>query len=250
MLERNVTVATPDGQMPAFVTCPEARPPKAVVVMIMDGQGWREPMFDNARRLASVGYYVIMPQMFYRRIGQGPVENVLDMDWMTTLNTDITPAKATEDIAACLAFAAADPAAPKGGKAAVMGFCMGGRLSVSVSQGLGDRIACAAALHPGYLATKQPNSPHLALDRISAELYLGVAEHDPHLSPAAVARFTEALNAAGVKYSLEVLPGSGHGYSTPGNDAYHKPSAERAWERIFELFERRLDPVGGQVAAA
>ncbi len=244
MLERTVTVTTPEGAMPCLVVQPQIRAAKAVVVMIMDGRGWREDLFDQARRLASVGYYVMFPQMFYRHIGKGPTENVLDMDWMTELNSAITPDRATSDVASCLDFAAADPTAPKGARAAVMGFCMGGRLSVSVSQGLGERIACAAALHPGYLATKKDNSPHLALNNISGEIYLGVAEHDPHLSPGAVARFTEAMNAAGVRYSLEVLPGSGHGYSTPGNDEYHKPSAERAWERIFDLFERNLTPAG------
>jgi carboxymethylenebutenolidase len=241
MQERTVAVTTPEGEMPTFVVRPEIRPAKAVVVMLMDGRGWREALFDQARRLASVGYYVMFPNLFYRHAGKGPIENVLDMAWMTELNTAITQPKAGADVDACLAFAAADPAAPKG-KAGVMGFCMGGRLSVTVSQQLGDRIAAAAALHPGYLATRAETSPHLALNNISAELYLGVAEHDEHLSPGAVARFKAALDAAKVNYTLEVLPGSGHGYSTPGNEEYHKPSAEKAWERIFDLFERRLAP--------
>lgn len=240
MLERTVEVATPEGRMPTFVVSPEIRAAKAVVVMLMDGRGWREPMFDQARRLASVGYYVMLPNLFYRHAGKGPIVDVTDMDWMTELNGAITPPRATSDVAACLDFAETDPTAPKGGKAGVMGFCMGGRLSITVSQGLGGRIAAAAALHPGYLATRKPTSPHLALNNIKAELYVGVAEHDPHLSPGAVARFSEALKATDITCCLEVLPGSGHGYSTPGNEAYHKPSAERAWERIFDLFERRL----------
>jgi len=242
MLERIVVVTTPEGEMPTLIVHPEIRPAKAVVVMLMDGRGWREALFDQARRLASVGYYVMFPNLFYRHAGQGPIENVQDMAWMTTLNAAITPPRAGSDVDSCLTFAASDPAAPKG-KAGVMGFCMGGRLSVTVSQQLGDKIAAAAALHPGYLATKAETSPHLALDRISAELYLGVAEHDEHLSPGAVQRFRTALDATDIRHVLEVLPGSKHGYSTPGNETYHKPSAEKAWERIFDLFERRLAPV-------
>ena len=240
MLERRVTVTTPDGEMPTFIVHPEIRPAKAVVVMLMDGRGWREALFDQVRRLASTGYYVMFPNLFYRHAGKGPIEDVADMTWMTELNSAITQPRAGADVDACLAFAAGDPAAPKGGKAGVMGFCMGGRLSITVAQQLGGKISAAAALHPGYLATKAESSPHLALDNIKAELYLGVAEHDPHLSPGAVARFKAAIDATDIRYALDVLPGSEHGYSTPGNEAYHKPSAEKAWERVFDLFDRRL----------
>jgi len=241
--ETIVEVATPEGRMPTLIVRPEIRAAKAVVAMLMDGRGWREALFDQARRLASVGYYVMFPNLFYRHAGQGPIENVQDMAWITTLNGAITPPRAGADVDACLRFAAADPAAPEG-KAGVMGFCMGGRLSITVAQQLGEKIAAAAALHPGYLATRAETSPHLALNNISAELYLGVAEHDQHLSPGAVQRFKAALDETDIRYVLEVLPGSEHGYSTPGNEAYHRPSAEKAWERVFDLFERRLAPAG------
>lgn len=238
MRERQVTVVTPDGEMPTFVV--QGEPARGVVVMLMDGRGVREAMRDNARRLARAGYYVMLPSLFYRHAGQGPTEDVLDPAWMTTLNTAITPARAAADVAACLDFAASDPQAPRGGRAGVMGYCMGGRLSVVAAQALGGRIAAVGSIHPGYMATRGETSPHRALDRIAGEVYLGVAEHDPHLSPGAVARLREALDAAGVDYSLEVLPGTGHGFSTPGNDSYDPAAAERVWARLIDLFDRRL----------
>jgi carboxymethylenebutenolidase len=122
----------------------------------------------------------------------------------------------------------------------LIGYCMGGRLAVVVAQALGERVQAVSSLHPGSMATRQPDSPHLALDRIRAEVYFGLAEHDAYLSPDAVARLIEALDRQGVNYSSEVLAGAHHGYSTPGNGFYSRPAAERAWERTFELFGRVL----------
>ncbi|MBV9509415.1 MAG: dienelactone hydrolase family protein [Caulobacteraceae bacterium] len=239
MIEASVAIRTPDGEMPAFVCRPEFRQAKAVVVMLMDGRGMREALRDNARRLASVGYYILLPNLYYR--SGADVEDVPDdLETMRAYAAPLTRQSAPLDVAACLDFAASDPAAAASSPIGLIGYCMGGRLAVVAAQGLGSRITAVASLHPGSMATRSPDSPHLHLDRISAEIYFGVPEHDPYLSPGAVGRLTEALDAAGANYDLEVLAGAQHGYSTPGNDGYSKPAAERAWERTLELFDRRL----------
>jgi carboxymethylenebutenolidase len=239
MEEREVMVAASDGPMPTLVVRPEIAAAKAVVVMLMDGRGIREPLRDHARRLASAGYYVMLPNLFYRHIGQGPVMDVLDMEWMSVLNAAITPPKAAADVQACLDFARSDPDAPDG-PAGLIGYCMGGRLSVVVAQRLGAQIAAVASIHPGYMATRSEDSPHRALDQVSAEVYFGIPETDPHLSPGAVARLRTALDETGVDYRMEILPGVTHGFSVPGNDEYDKPAAERVWECAHDLFARRL----------
>lgn len=239
MIERSQSISTKDGQMPTFVA--HGDHPKAVVVMLMDGRGVRPAKRDLARRLAGDGYYAMLPNLFYRHAGQGKIEDVTDMAWMTTLNTSITPERAVADIEACLAAAAADPQGPpKGRQAGLIGFCMGGRLSVVAAQALGRRIGAVASLHPGYMATRAETSPHRHLDKITAEIYFGLPEHDDHLSPGAVARLREALDANRVDYKMEVLDGASHGFSVPGSDVYHPKHAEHAWARAVELFDRRL----------
>jgi len=240
MFETETGVASVDGVIPTFVSRPEFRPARAVAVMLMDGRGIREPMRDNARRLASVGYYVMLPNVYYRT--GAPQEVAEDLETMRAHAAPLTRQSAAADVEACLAYADRDPAAPDTRRVGLVGYCMGGRLAVGVAQLLGDRIAAVASLHPGSMATRAPDSPHLWLDKIVAEIYFGVPEHDPYLSPGAVGRLTEALNAAGVDYAMEVLSGAHHGFATPGGEHYSKPHAERAWERTFELFDRRLRP--------
>jgi carboxymethylenebutenolidase len=237
MREAQARIYTADGAMPVFVVAHDD--PAAVIVMLMDGRGIREALRDQARKLAGAGYYVLLPNFFYRPAGDGPTEDIEDMARITELNALLTPARAATDVGACLAFTDADPAAPKG-PAGLIGYCMGGRLSVVAAQALGDRIGAVASLHPGYMATRSEASPHRHLDRIAAPIYFGLPETDPHLSPGAVERLREALDANGIEYEIEILPGCTHGYSVPGNEDYHREAAERAWAKSLALFGDRL----------
>jgi carboxymethylenebutenolidase len=231
--ETQALIETVDGSMPTFVAAHSD--PAAVIVMLMDGRGIRKPLRDQARALAAEGYVVLLPNLFYRSIGDGRTEDIQNMERMAVLNAALTPPRAAADVEACLVFAAADPAAP-GGPAGLIGYCMGGRLAVGVAQALGDRIGAVASLHPGYMATRSDNSPHRHLDRIAAPIYFGLPETDPHLSPGAVGRLREALDAHRVDYEIEILPGCTHGYSVPGNDDYHREAAEHAWAKALALF--------------
>ena len=66
MQERDVEIATADGRMPVFITAPEHDAPHATVIVYMDGPGIREELRDMARRIGTVGYYVMLPNLFYR----------------------------------------------------------------------------------------------------------------------------------------------------------------------------------------
>jgi carboxymethylenebutenolidase len=67
MIEKHLDIATADGAMNTFVVYPEENAPHPVVLFYMDAPGKREELHDMARRLASVGYYVVLPNLYYRR---------------------------------------------------------------------------------------------------------------------------------------------------------------------------------------
>ena len=66
MIERQLDIATKDGGMTTFITHPERDGPHPVVLFFMDAPGIREELRDMARRIASVGYYVMLPNLYYR----------------------------------------------------------------------------------------------------------------------------------------------------------------------------------------
>src|SRR5215472_4950155 len=67
MHERVVAIPTPDGQMESFITHPEEDGPIPAVVLYMDFWGVREELFDIARRVGTVGYYCMVPDLYYRQ---------------------------------------------------------------------------------------------------------------------------------------------------------------------------------------
>ena len=105
---------------------------------------------------------------------------------------------------------------------------------------LPDRIAAVAAIHAGNLVTDAPDSPHLGAPKIRARLYLGVADNDASATPAQQASLKEALDAAGVRYQLELYSGAAHGFAVPDFTVYDEAAAEKHWERVLALFDEEL----------
>lgn len=83
------------------------------------------------------------------------------------------------------------------GPVGVTGYCMGGALSLRTAATYPDRVAAAASFHGGRLATDAPDSPHLLLDRLRAEVYVGHADNDSSMPPEQITRLEEALAATG-----------------------------------------------------
>jgi carboxymethylenebutenolidase len=243
MTERTETVTTAEGKMDVFVTHPESGAgPWPVLVQLMDGIGMREELREHARRAASWGYYVLAPDLFYRFDFESPLDlsQPAQLENLMKAIGELTAERATADIEAALAIAAADPLA-KRGPIGLYGFCMGGKLTLQLSQSLGDRVAAGASIHPGGLSTPAPDSPHRHLDRVSAEIYFGIADKDAMATPEQMADLEAELKAHDVTYQLEWHPGALHGYMMPSRpELYHREAAEKVWGRMEALFARTV----------
>ena len=241
MIERYADIPTPDGTMRTFLCHPERGGPHPAILFLMDAPGVRGELRDMARRLACVGYYVMLPNLYYRagveEIFKGP--NPLSTDAMFALMNETTIAKVMVDVDTLLAFADIDPAA-SGGPAGVVGYCMSGQHAINAAARQPERIAAAASIYGTRLVTENPDSPHVVVSRAKAELYLGCAETDAYAPRPMVEQMRAALDACGAKAEVEIHPGVGHGFAFPKRGAYDKAAAERHWERLFALFGRTL----------
>lgn len=240
-----IEITTDDGTCPAYVFQPEGKGPWSAVLFFMDGIGIRPALFEMGEKMASAGYYTLLPDLFYRG---GPYEPMdakkvfVDPDLRAALMKKLSSLVSIEltmrDTRAFLAHLASQPQV-KPGKVGVTGYCMGGRMALAAAGHFPDRVAAAAAYHPGHLASDAPDSPHLLAARIQAPLYIGAAMEDPSFPDEQKQRLDQALTAAGVKFQLETFP-CRHGW-VPSDTPVHDPAgAERHWQTLFGLLERTL----------
>ena len=245
LLEQNVLVTTKYGKCPSFAACPDAPGSFPGIILYMDAPGYREELCNMARRIATVGYYVILPNLYYRQ-GRGvtlgrdcTTEGSAEFKRMFELMGTLSNQLMVDDTATLLKFLDGQPAARKA-RIGALGYCMSGPFAVTAAAHFPDRIAAAASYHGVFLATDKPDSPHLLVDRIQGEVYLAFGEKDHLTPPAQIDTVRAALDKTDVKFEIEVYPGAGHGFVFPDRANYIKPAAERHWETLFELFGRTL----------
>jgi carboxymethylenebutenolidase len=247
MQESVVDITTLDGAMNTYIFRPDGDGPFPVVIHYMDSVGVREELSDMCRRLATVGYYVIMPNLYYRlarcvdldanRLSDPAYEDRIALLWK--LNRSLTNTMVEQDTQSLFDFLDGDPAARKG-KLGVVGYCMSGRFVFRVAGAFPDRVAASASVYGARLISDQPDSAHLLASRIKGEMYFACAEHDHYITDETIAQLRRIIEETGIKGSIEFYPEAEHGFAFPSRRLYHKASSERHWERLFAMFRRNL----------
>jgi len=244
MPHHQTRIPTADGLCPVHVLTPEGTGPWPAVIFYMDGFGIRPALIEMAQRLADNGYFVLLPDMFYRwgayeplvpaEVFKGDFRAVIGPKMATTGN-----ASAAQDTAAFLAWLGTHPDV-KGPHVGTVGFCMGGGMAITAAGTYPERVAAAASFHGGGLATDDPASPHLLAPQIRAELLIAGADNDPTYSLDMAERLTTALAEAGVRFHAEIYPGAAHGWMKTDFPVYDHAAAERGWAAMLDLFARNL----------
>jgi carboxymethylenebutenolidase len=241
MIEHHIDIKTADGLMNTFITHPEESGPHPVVLFYMDAPGKREELHDMARRIGTVGYYVVLPNLYYRQ------DRDFQMVWdeegrkrMFDHMYQLTLPKIMRDTKAMLDYVREQGAADADHVGAV-GYCMSGPFVIAAASEFPSDLKCAASIYGAGLVTDRDDSPHLHLGTAKGELYFACAETDQYAPREAIATLESALATSGTNYRLEWYPGTHHGFAFPQRKGmYDKAAAERHWERLFALFRRNL----------
>jgi carboxymethylenebutenolidase len=244
VIERQIQIETSDGRMNTFVCHPERNSPHPAVIFFMDAPGIREELRDMARRLGTAGYYVMLPNLYYRsnveELGSVVGEaNITTRQKALQLMATINVAMIMRDVDALLAFAAQDKAASRGPMGCV-GYCMSGQYAINAAVRHKERIRAAASFYGVALVSDKPDSAHLAPQRTDARLYFGCAEKDQYAPQEMIDQLRAEIAAKGGNAEVEIYPGTAHGFAFPSRPVYDKPAAERHWERLFTLFGAAL----------
>jgi carboxymethylenebutenolidase len=250
MIERRTTeIRTADGSCPSSLFRPDAADTRPAVLFYMDGIGIRPALFEMGERLAAAGYFVLLPDLYYRAGPYEPMDAksvfkdpaqraVLQSRFMSTA----TIANVMSDTQAFLAFLEGQ-AGVRAARIGVTGYCLGGRMSLAAAGHFPDRIAAAASYHGANLASDAPDRPHRLASRMKARVYVAGASDDASFPDEQKTRLEDALSAAGVEHVIETYPAR-HGWVPSDTPAHDPAAAERHWLTLLDLLARTLRAPG------
>jgi carboxymethylenebutenolidase len=246
-MKRDVQIPTPDGDARAFAFTPDrGKGPWPAVILFMDAPAIRPALFDMGERLAEAGYYVLVPDLFWRagaykrpdvaKLRAGDKDEIANFQ---KLRTSTGPEKQVMDTKASLDWLAKQPDA-KADKVGVTGYCMGGAIALRAAGSFPDRIVAAASFHGGSMATDEPSSPHRLAAKIKAKVLVAGADKDDHYDEAQNERLKKALADAGVDAEVSIWKGCLHGWVPSDMPVHNKEGAERHWRELIRLFDETL----------
>jgi carboxymethylenebutenolidase len=243
---KQISIPAADGACPAFTVEPASGSgPWPAVLMFIDGIGMRPALYPIAQRIADAGYFVLMPDVFYRAGAYtSPDPKALFSDpevgkaWFTKVGGIARPATVMTDVPAFFATLDAEPKA-NAAKIGTTGYCMGAGLSFATAGTFPERVVAAAGFHPGNIINDMPTSVDKMAPKTKARVYVGGAADDPHFNDEMKAKVEAAYASAGVPHTVVTYPAK-HGW-VPSDTPVHDPvQAERHFEALFDLFKSTL----------
>jgi carboxymethylenebutenolidase len=246
VVEKDVNVPMASGVSDSALLYPEGKGPWPAVLVWTDILGLRPVFREMGSRLAAQGYVVLVPNPFYRNAKAPVVDGTFDFNKpedrakVMPMAAALTADANISDAKAYVAFLDAQPQTDKKKKMGVQGYCMGGPLTFRTAATQAGRIGAAVTFHGGGLATDKPDSPHLMIPQMKAEVLCCVAANDDKNDPTAKDKLKAAFAAAHLTASVEVFDGCNHGWTVRGSQVYNEAGAERAWAEMSALYKRVL----------
>jgi carboxymethylenebutenolidase len=242
-----VTIKTRDGESQTSVFRPDVgQGPWPAVLVYQDGRGVRQALFELGQRIASAGYFVVLPDLFYRAGPFTPPDPVafsrdaeLRKQWQAKYMSTATKSNVRSDTEAVLAYLAQEKDVSSL-SIGTTGYCMGGSLSLAAAGNFPERVVAAASYHGGNLATDDPDSPHLLAPRIKASVYVAGAVEDASFPDSQKRLLTDALANAKVDHVVETYDGAKHGWVPTDSVVYDRAASDRHYQTLLALLERKL----------
>jgi len=196
------------------------------VVVIQEWWGLVPHIEDVADRFAEAGFVALAPDLYHGKHASSPDEAG---KLMMSLRIDT----AAKDLAGAVAALRAQPGVTPG-RVGVVGFCMGGALSLYTACRQPEVGACVVfyGIHPNVKPDLQ------ALDAPVLGLF---AAEDAMVTPEVVAGLDRALTQAGKRHEFHSYPGTQHAFFNDTRaEVYDETAARDAWDSTLRFFRAEL----------
>jgi len=234
LLTGSAAIPVKDGSLPIYFARPNRAGPLPVVLVVQEVFGVHEHIQDLCRRLAKAGYLAIAPELYFR---QGDPRKYPDITQLLSQVVNKVPdEQVLADLDATLAWAAASGGDAK--RAAITGFCWGGRI-VWLYAVHNPNLRAAAAWYGRLAGDNTPLTPHNPIDLVASlqvpvlGLYGG---KDSSIPVDNVEKMQGLLKAAGNPSRLIVYPEAGHGFNADYRPSYNEAAAKDGWTKMLAWF--------------
>ncbi|MDY6783119.1 MAG: dienelactone hydrolase family protein [Cyanobacteriota bacterium] len=233
--QTEIAIATPDGQMPAFLCAPvDGDRGKPAILLLMEAFGLTQHIRDVAFRLAGEGYIVLAPDLYYRdlpnnKFGYDEVEQARAMMYRLDFGRGMEA-----DLRAAIASLKSQPGV-ESDRVGVTGFCLGGGLTFFAACALSDEIAAAAAFY-GIVLDEWIE----AVKEIAVPIYLFFGGNDPFIGRDRIQQIEGRFQELNKPYQLKIYPDADHGFFCHERSSYNRTAAEDAWRELMQFFGQYL----------
>jgi len=203
----------------------------AGVVVVQEWWGLDDSLKEMADRLAADGFVALAPDLYH-----GKVAGHTEMDKASQLMQSLPPDRAARDMSGAVDFLAGHDAV-SGEGIGVVGFCMGGMLSLILAANRGDRIKAAVPFYGFPQGDTEPDWSGL-----TASVRGHMAENDGFFAPAAARALEAKLKGMGKDVVLTVHPGTGHAFMGPHNalGTLDEAKAAEIWPQVVAFLHEKL----------
>ena len=196
------------------------------VVVIQEWWGLVPHIKDVAERFAREGFVALAPDLYHGQAADEP-------DEARKLAMALDAQRAVQEIAAAARYLKKmQNVAPQ--KVGVVGWCMGGGLSLSTAAHHADLIGAAVAFYGRPLTagdTARLQVPVLGL----------YAEHDHGIPVEAVRAFEAEMDKQQVPHEVHIYPGASHAFFNDTRpQIYQAAAAQDAWQKTLAWFRKYL----------
>ena len=197
------------------------------VIVIQEWWGLVPHIKDVADRFAAEGFTALAPDLYRGAAASEPDEAG---KLMMGLKLD----RAGKDLSGAIDFLQERTGRKKVG---VVGYCMGGGLTLTLACQRPDAVAAAAPFY-GVIpwAEAQPD-----WNAITAVVEGHYAENDAFASPEAARALEADLKGRGKNATFHIYPGTDHAFFNDDRpDVFNATAAATAWSRVLTLFRANL----------
>ena len=213
------------GEVEGYLAVPEKGNGPGVVV-IQEWWGLVDHIKNVCDRFAAAGYVALAPDLYHGRIARSP-------DEAGKLMMALRIGETEKDLRGAIQFLLAHETST-GSKVGIIGFCMGGALSLYAAT-KNPHVGACVVFYGGHPNVK-PDLPNL-----QAPLLGIYAERDSSVTPESVRELERQLKALGKSVEVHIYPDADHAFFNDERpEVYNEKAAADAWQRVLEFFAKHL----------